>query len=297
LNKISVIVPAYNAEKTLKACLDAIRAQDIAADRFETIVVDNNSSDATRDIAGSFPRVRLLRERRQSSYAARNRGLSIARGDLIAFTDADCTPRSNWLDQLARQMADKNTMVVMGRDKSAGQTTAIRLLSDYDHRKEAYVMSSDNPDIYYGHTNNMMTRRETFEECGYFAELVRGGDVVFVHRVLSRYGTEAVKYHPESIVDHLEIRSAATYFKKAFVYGRSARRYAGIVPARPLSYRERMEVFHDTVESRGLSLRTSVYLFGLLAIGVASYELGQFSLPGSGWARPVDSPTLREEKP
>ena len=68
----------------------------------------------------------------------------------------------------------------------------------------------------------------------------------------------------KSIVDHLEIRSAEVYFKKAFVYGRSAKRYADMVRARPLSYRERINVYRDTVESCGLSRATSIYLFGLL---------------------------------
>lgn len=80
----------------------------------------------------------------------------------------------------------------------------------------------------------LMTRREIFDEVGFFDERPRGADVIFVQCVLSLYGAEAVLYQPDAVVDHTEIQSAFVYFKKSFIYGRSARSYSRIVPARLL---------------------------------------------------------------
>jgi hypothetical protein len=164
--------------------------------------------------------------------------------------------------------------VVMGRDRPAGPTTAVRLLGEYDHQKEAFVMGSTEAAIYYGHTNNMAARREAFAAVGAFDEGARGSDVIFVHRVLARWGVGAVQYEPDAVVDHLEIDRAAVYFHKAYLYGKSANRYASIVPARPLRNRERLRIFRRTVAASALSWRESAYLFVLLVTGVVCYDAG-----------------------
>ena len=230
---ISVIVPFRNAAATLGNCLDALVNQDLPSESYEVIVVDNQSTDDSVAVAERYPGVRVLSESRQSAYKARNCGLRAATGKLIAFTDADCIPHKDWLSYLTKFLAAPHAKIVMGRDIPTGPTTAIRLLGNYDHFKEIFIMSSSDTSIYYGHTNCMMTRREIFGEVGFFDERPRGADVIFVQRVLSLYGTEAVLYQPDAVVDHTEIQSALVYFKKAFIYGRSARSYSRIVPARP----------------------------------------------------------------
>jgi hypothetical protein len=167
--------------------------------------------------------------------------------------------------------------VVMGRDRPAGRTTAVRLLGEYDHHKEAFVLGSTEPAIYYGHTNNMAARRDAFAAVGAFDEGARGSDVIFVHRVLARWGIGAVQYVPDAVVDHLEIDRAAVYFRKAYLYGKSANRYASIVPARPLRNGERLRIFARTVAASSLSWRESAYLLALLVAGVVSYEAGWFA--------------------
>ena len=271
---VSIIVPVFNAARTLDACLDGLERQDFATGTREIIVVDNNSTDATAAVARRHASVRVLVERRQSAYAARNRGLANARGRCIVFTDGDCVPRPDWLRRLTLPLADPSVQVVMGRDRPAGRTTAVRLLGEYDHCKETFVLGSRDPAIYYGHTNNLAARRGAFDAIGAFDEGERGSDVIFVHRVLARWGVDAVRYQPDAVVDHLEIDRAAVYFRKAYLYGRSARRYASIVPARPLRNAERLRIFRDTVAASGLSGREAAYLLALLIAGVACYNGG-----------------------
>lgn len=279
MSRISVIIPVLNASSTLGDCIDALLRQDLPAGEFEVIVVDNNSTDDSIAIARQHG-VKVLSEPHKSAYAARNLGLREAKGDLVAFTDADCIAKKGWLKSLREPLDDPRVKVVMGRDIPGGRTRATLLLGDYDHFKEQFVMSSEDSDVYYGHTNNLMTRRKVLEETGYFYPIPRGADVVFVQRVLGLYGTQAVRYQPDAIVDHTEIRTASDYFRKAFIYGRSARRYRRIVPARPLYNTERFSVFRKQMKASELSLMDAAYLLLLLLTGVVTYRLGWLSWQG-----------------
>jgi glycosyltransferase involved in cell wall biosynthesis len=291
---ISVIVPFHDAEQYLGDCLDAVLGQDMPPGSYEVIAIDNASRDSSVEIARSRPAVKLHFEPDQGAYAARNRGLEVAGGELIAFTDADCVPRSDWLRRLHECMDQyPGTHVVMGRDIPTGPSRAIRLLGLYDHAKETFVLASDDPTVYYGHTNCMLARRETLETLGGFDRRPRGADVIFVQRALQRYGTESVRYQPDAVVNHLEVCSAPVYFKKAFIYGRSARSYQRVVNARPLRNRERLGIFRETVRGNSLSIIDSAYLLCLLSAGVVAYALGWLSPRSSGasaaGSRPVDA--------
>ncbi len=95
--KISVVIPVYNEEQYIKKCLEAIMAQTRPAD--EIIVVDNNSTDKTIEIAKTFP-VKTVNEKKQGIIPARNRGFAEAKGDIIARTDADTIVGKNWLKKI-----------------------------------------------------------------------------------------------------------------------------------------------------------------------------------------------------
>jgi glycosyltransferase involved in cell wall biosynthesis len=99
---VSVIVPVWNSPALIRTCLQALLAQSYPADRREILVVDNGSTDGTRDAVREFPEVTLLEEPQPGSYCARNRGLAVAKGEYIAFTDADCIPDKDWLTNAVR---------------------------------------------------------------------------------------------------------------------------------------------------------------------------------------------------
>ncbi|MFA9289062.1 MAG: glycosyltransferase family 2 protein [Weeksellaceae bacterium] len=92
--KVSVVIPVFNEEKYLKNCLESICNQEITAD--EIIVVDNNSTDKSVEIAKEFP-VRIVHEAEQGMIAARNRGFNEAKYEIIARTDADVTVPRTWI--------------------------------------------------------------------------------------------------------------------------------------------------------------------------------------------------------
>ena len=223
--RISVIVPAFNAEPWLEDCLRALEQQEFAPRQYEIIVVDNNSSDASPNIAGRHERVTLLRENQQSSYAARNRGASAARAPVLAFTDADCAPDPKWLRTIYETMSDPQTDVVIGSREFGRDGLALRLVADYESSRDRQVFSSPRLETYYGYAGNMAVRATVFHRHGPFPTVSRGGDSLFVQRVVSWRGCGGVIWKRDMRVRLLEVRSFRAYARKMFVYA-GARRNA-----------------------------------------------------------------------
>ncbi len=97
---VSVIVPAFNEEAHISRCLEALAAQTLPKARFEVVVVDNGSTDATPALArahGGALQLQVLTLARATISAARNQGAALGRGPVLAFLDADCLPRPDWL--------------------------------------------------------------------------------------------------------------------------------------------------------------------------------------------------------
>jgi glycosyltransferase involved in cell wall biosynthesis len=95
--RASVIVPMRNASAWIEECLDALQRQEFPGGDYEIIVVDNCSSDDSASRVQQRPQITLLDEPVPGSYAARNRGIRAASGDVIAFIDADCVAQPGWL--------------------------------------------------------------------------------------------------------------------------------------------------------------------------------------------------------
>ena len=92
---LSIIIPAYNEERHLPDCLDAIAKQTVAP--YEVIVVNNNSTDRTLEIAEEYDFVKVVKQKEQGLIASRNYGFDKASGELIARLDADSIIDRNWV--------------------------------------------------------------------------------------------------------------------------------------------------------------------------------------------------------
>ncbi len=99
--KISVVIPALNEEKYIERTLKAIVEQS----PYEIVVVDNGSTDKTAEIASKYARV--VRENRRGVAIARDTGWRHARGEVIAFTDADTVVADNWIEEIEKTLSNK----------------------------------------------------------------------------------------------------------------------------------------------------------------------------------------------
>jgi glycosyltransferase involved in cell wall biosynthesis len=110
--KISIVIPAYNEESHIGACLKAISKLELKP--YEVIVVDNMSTDKTAEIARSFAFARVIQETKQGVVYARDRGFNAARGDIIGRIDCDTLLPSNWTAKLANIFQDDSVDAVSG---------------------------------------------------------------------------------------------------------------------------------------------------------------------------------------
>src|ERR1035441_8047906 len=116
--KISVVIPMYNASRTILKCIQALAAQDILPN--EVIVVDNNSTDNSKAIVQDAVRafkhlnIILCEESRKGPSAARNKGAYVADGDIIAFTDSDCIPDKYWIKSIEEAFTQNKDLDVIG---------------------------------------------------------------------------------------------------------------------------------------------------------------------------------------
>lgn len=109
---ISIIVPTYNEERYIFDCLSSILTQKTKR-RYEVIVVDNNSKDATKEIVAKFD-VRLVWESKPGASAARNTGAKLARANILYFVDADCRLPQGQIEKIYQAFIDKKVNVVAG---------------------------------------------------------------------------------------------------------------------------------------------------------------------------------------
>ena len=100
-NLISVVIAVRNGSAVIERCLESLEAcRSPAGFEVEVLVVDDGSTDDTREIVRGFKGVRLLEQEPSGPSAARNRGILASRGEAIAFTDADCEVDEAWLIEL-----------------------------------------------------------------------------------------------------------------------------------------------------------------------------------------------------
>lgn len=109
---VSIVIPAYNEEHHLRACLDSIVAQTVMPD--EVIVVDNNSTDKTIAVAKEYPFVKVITETRQGVLYVRNTGFDAVKSDIIARIDADNVMAKNWVKVVKQQFKDDEVVAVTG---------------------------------------------------------------------------------------------------------------------------------------------------------------------------------------
>ncbi len=272
--RFSVVVPFHNAERFLDGCIRSLLGQRFPRDRYEILLVDNASTDGSPGLARRWqPAVQVLHEPRIGSYAARNLGLDHASGEVIAFIDADCEADPGWLDALDRRLSDPKIGVILGRRAYPGAARHLKWLEAFEHHKAEWVFELSEGVRYYGYTNNMAVRASLFDEVGRFVEVQRGADTLWVQEAVRRLSPQAIGFAEDALIHHMEMTSLALYYRKKWLYGRSAQRYRGTdLFNRPFSTADRMQVYHRTVAAEGYGWIEASALLLLLIVGGVCYN-------------------------
>lgn len=214
---VSVIVPVYNDPERLRTCLEALEAQTYPTDAYEVIAVDNNSDEGIGSIVENYPHAVSEFERKQGSYAARNRGIQRARGDVFAFTDADCIPEKNWITEGAtRLQGEKNdTGIVGGAIEVTFQNSDAPKPSEILDAMTGFAQEDVCTKRNFSATANLFIFRRVIEDVGTFnSRLKSAGDKEFGQRV-SDHGYNVV-YEPKALVYHPARKTPRALFEKRF---------------------------------------------------------------------------------
>jgi glycosyltransferase involved in cell wall biosynthesis len=200
---VSVIIPVLNDFKRLKICLKALEQQTYPEELYEVIVVDNGSVENIEPLIEKCPRALLTYEAKRGSYAARNHGIAMSSGEILAFTDADCIPTDNWIENGVKALLSiPNNGLIAGKIefffKHSNSPTAIEVFDSITNlQQEKYVK-----EYHFGATANLFTYKQLFEELGYFnSDLQSGGDAewgsrVFFHGYVVSYSEDCHVFHP-----------------------------------------------------------------------------------------------------
>lgn len=223
---ISVVVPTYNRAPVLQQCLDSLAAQDYAG-RWQVIVVDDGSTDATPEVLRSFPSFLHVRQENRGPAAARNRGIREASGEIIAFTDDDCLAPADWLSRLADGYARHPEVAGVGgyleapmemlRDNRFAQFERSVGRDEYGAGSEEVLAGFDCP---AGGTNNMSYRREVLLDIGGFDEtfpFAAGEDADLKLRVCQRCAS--LLYVPVKMT-HMQPYTREAFRRQYLVRGR-----------------------------------------------------------------------------
>ncbi|MBE9186385.1 glycosyltransferase, partial [Microcoleus sp. LEGE 07076] len=156
----------------------------------------------------------------QSSYAARNQGIRASTGEIIAFTDADCRPETQWLENLVKPFADSNIGIVAGEILALPGNT---LLEKHSARENTLSQKHTlaHPFCAYGQTANLAVRRQVLAQVGLFRPyLTSGGDADFCWRIL-RQTSYKLDFAESAIVRHRHRSTIKQLQSQWYRYGES----------------------------------------------------------------------------
>ncbi|MBW1779888.1 MAG: glycosyltransferase [Deltaproteobacteria bacterium] len=183
---ISVIIPSYNSENTISACLTSLQDQSYT-DGFEIVVVDSSHDSTPKMVGSAYPWVKLIHlNRKTDPGTARNVGIGQASGDLIAFLDADCVVARDWLERIAR--AHKSSYdIVGGIVKLSPETDNLVGCAGYMAEFREFLPRKRKQEVAHIPTCNISYKKRIFEEFGLFqGEYYPQEDLIFNHRLWKR---------------------------------------------------------------------------------------------------------------
>ena len=212
---VSVVVCTHNGARWLLECLQGVAALRYPA--YETIVVDDGSTDTSAEIAGEFD-VRVISTANQGLSAARNVGLFAARGEIVAYIDDDARPDCDWLRFLAVAFRTTEHAAVGGPNLPPPDDGAVAVCVANAPGGPVHVLLSDSEAEHIPGCNMAFRREELLAIGGFDPQFRTAGDDVDVCWRLSQRGS-SLGFHPAAVVWHHRRPSVRAYLRQQRGYG------------------------------------------------------------------------------
>jgi glycosyltransferase involved in cell wall biosynthesis len=307
--RVSVVICAYQAERTLEECLDSLRR--LRYPNFEVIVVDDGSTDATRAIAERYPEFRLISHENRGLSVARNEGIEAAGGEIVAFTDSDCAVDPDWLTFLVLRLCSEDFAGVGGPNLPPPEDAWLPEVVARSPGGPTHVLIGDEEAEHIPGCNMAFWRKDLIEVGLFDAVFRTAGDDVDLCWRLQNAGHK-IGFAASALVWHRRRHTVSAYLKQQRGYGHAeallyfkhpyrfnflgqsrwlGRIYndpsRGILARRPVIYGGPFGsgLFQTLYQSPGsllrhlpLTLEWTALALGLSLLGAASYAL-EFPLP------------------
>jgi glycosyltransferase involved in cell wall biosynthesis len=215
---VSVVICAYNAERTMRECLESLTR--LVYPNFEVIIVDDGSCDRTAEIAMAFPQFRLIRQPNKGLSAARNVGLHAARGDLVAYTDSDCVVDPHWLTFMVRAMAESGFDACGGPNYAPHEDGRIEACVSASPGAPCHVLVGENLAEHLAGCNMVFKRAALDRVGGFDPQFTAAGDDVDICWRLLDEGL-VLGYCPAAFVWHFRRNTIKAYYGQQRGYGRA----------------------------------------------------------------------------
>ncbi|MDO8873176.1 MAG: glycosyltransferase [Methanoregula sp.] len=177
---ISVIIPTFNEEENIAQCLVSLSHQNIPRTDYEIIVVDGGSKDATCEIAKKYAD-QVFAQTSKKVGGARNDGVKMAKGDIVATTDADCILPPHWIKTLAEDFKDPNVVQIYGPvypiEEGIGNRFSLLLANTF--ARIGYYSKT----FYYTLGCNTAFRKDAFTRAGMYRCIDAGDDLEIAMRM------------------------------------------------------------------------------------------------------------------
>ncbi len=214
--KVSVVVCSYNGSKTLDGCLRSLQKLDYPD--YEVILVNDGSTDAVPEIAARYSYIRYHEQPNRGLSVARNVGMDLARGEIIAYTDDDCFADRDWLYFLVAKLLETDASGVGGPNLLPTDDGPVAACVSASPGTPAHVLIDDNVAEHVPGCNMAYWADRLRAIGGFDPVYTKAGDDVDVCWRLQAEG-EKIVYAPAAMVWHHRRATVPAYLKQQRGYG------------------------------------------------------------------------------
>ena len=221
--EISVIIPSFNRKFKLKQCLDSLFAQIYPKEAFEIIVIDDGSSDGTKDMLDELSKnnsnLRYFVQENKGPASARNLGIKQSRAEIIGFTDSDCILDKNWVRLMVQaHNLDKHIAAVGGVTEVDSSNLKARVSQFLSDGAIKTVIDGKSETIFFPTCNVSFKREYIVDGFNELFPLPAGEDLDFFWRLFKK--GRRFSYDRNIKVFHNCHTGFYSFLKQAYMYGR-----------------------------------------------------------------------------